>query len=250
MSVNFELLPCDYCGEINAKYTHIRDDDSDDESLFGRCDKCFDNFINARFSQIRGIQEYLEAKEAKWKPLDDKINEELRLEEEERQRILAIKREQQQMVGWSFITLSPDHNLRAFNYNSGTIQQIKNWCNLWFKLVEYEEYAWIIESGKHAVSPHLHVHAMVKIRRGKSKHHKRDIINHWNSFFPNHSLMGDDYHLVKCNTPEITNDKFDYMINERKGSHINFEDLTETHGAYGAEGVITTKKITPNINSS
>jgi hypothetical protein len=253
MSVNYERLPCSYCGEINAKYTHIRDDDSDDESLFGRCDECDKDYWNDRYQSSackyydQQHQKYLKSKQYQ---IDMALEEELRLEEEERQKRLAEKRAKAAMTGWSFLTLSPDHNLRGFNYNSGTIEQLKNWCKLWFKLIEYEEYAWIIESGKHEDKPHLHIHAMVKLRKGKSGHHKRDLCNHFNSFFPNHQLIGDDYHLVKCNTPEITNDKFNYMINDRKGSHINFEDLTETHNAYGVEGVITTKKITPNINST
>lgn len=138
--------------------------------------------------------------------------------------------------GWSFITLSPDHKKRGFSYPED-FGSLKMWCEDWFSTRIYEKYAWVIESGKHADRPHLHVHFICQIRGDRSKKHKLNLTRSWAKCFPNNQLVGDDYHVVRCNTQEIVDDKMNYLINDRKGSHSNFEDLAP-HGGVGAVGVL------------
>lgn len=152
----------------------------------------------------------------------------------------AYNKKLNKFKGWSFITLSPDHKMRGFDYKD--FEALKNWCNNWFSPKIYKEYIWVIESGKHADAPHLHVHFLCQINN--SKKHKSNLIKNWNSSFPNNKLIGDDYFLIKCNTQEIVDDKFKYMKNEYKGSHMNFEDLSLL-GGQGACGFITSKLINP-----
>lgn len=124
--------------------------------------------------------------------------------------------------GYTFITLSPDHNTRKIEYNPVNIAKLIQFCRAQFTTEKYSYFAWIVESGKHINDPHLHVHAFVKII--DSKNHKRDLLTMWNKFFP--PLIGDDYHIVKCNTKEMFVDKQNYLKNDRKGTHMNFEDLS------------------------
>ncbi len=139
--------------------------------------------------------------------------------------------------GFSFITLSPDHNNRLIIYNSDSIEKLKQFCKAQFTEFNYSFYNWVIESGKHKEKPHLHVHAFVRIKN--PKHHKRDLCCLWNKFFP--KLVDNDYHMIKCNTKIMFEDKQEYMKNERKGTHMNFENLAETHGALGFSDSITSK---------
>lgn len=137
---------------------------------------------------------------------------------------------------WSFITLSPDHIKRGFKYPED-FGSLKMWCEEYFSPNIYEKYAWVIESGKHVGRPHLHIHFICQIRPDRSKKHKVNLTRSWAKYFPNNQLIGDDYHVIRCNTQEIVDDKMGYLINERKGSHMNFEDLAP-HGGMGAVGVL------------
>lgn len=139
--------------------------------------------------------------------------------------------------GFSFITLSPDHNKRKIDYCNENIEKLIQFAKAQFTEFNYSFAKWVVESGKNADDPHLHLHAFVRIKN--PKHHKRDLCCLWSKFFP--KLIDDDYHMIKCNTEEMWKDKQIYMENDRKGTHMNFEDLAETHGALGSCGVITSK---------
>lgn len=139
--------------------------------------------------------------------------------------------------GFTFITLSPDHKKRNIEYSDENIQHLKDFCKAQFTEFNYSYAKWVVESGKNPEDPHLHIHAFVRIKN--PKHHKRDLLCLWCKFFP--KLIDDDYHTIKCNTEDMFRDKQNYLLNERKGTHMNFEDLAETHGALGSCGVITSK---------
>ena len=139
--------------------------------------------------------------------------------------------------GFVFITLSPDYNNRNIEYSEDNILKLIQFCKAQFTLFNYSFYSWVIESGKYKDKPHLHIHCFCRIKN--PKHHKRDLLCLWNKFFP--PLIGDDYHVIKCNTKEMFIDKQNYLNNDRKGTHMNFEDLAEKYGALGSSGVITSK---------
>lgn len=139
--------------------------------------------------------------------------------------------------GFTFITLSPDHIKRKIPYCDDNIEKLKDFCKAQFTEFNYSYAKWVVESGKHAEDPHLHIHAFVRIKN--PKHHKRDLLCLWSKFFPR--LIDNDYHTVKCNTEEMWRDKQRYMEQEFKGTHMNYEDLSETHGALGSSGAITSK---------
>ncbi len=139
--------------------------------------------------------------------------------------------------GFTFITLSPDHNSRCIEYSDANIEKLKQFCKAQFTEFNYSYANWVIESGKHENDPHLHLHCFARIKN--SRHHKRDLLCLWQKFFP--PLIGSDYHIVKCNTEDMFWDKQKYLTNERKGTHMNFEDLALSHGAMGSCGVITSK---------
>lgn len=149
--------------------------------------------------------------------------------------------------GFTFITISPDHLKRKIEYSDENIQHLIDFCKAQFTEFNYSYASWVVESGKtkckcgaggdcHCAA-HLHLHAFVRIKN--PKHHKRDLLCLWCKFFP--KLIDNDYHTVKCNTEDMWKDKQNYMKNDRKGTHMNFEDLAETHGALGSCGVITSK---------
>ena len=138
--------------------------------------------------------------------------------------------------GFVFITLSPDHNSRNIEYSNENIEKLKMFCKAQFSEFNYSFASWVVESGKNKDDPHLHIHCFARIKN--PRHHKRDLCCLWSKFFP--PLVGDDYHMIKCNTREMFLDKQEYMKNDRKGTHMNFEDLAESHGALGSSGVVTT----------
>lgn len=139
-------------------------------------------------------------------------------------------------TGYTFLTLSPDHNLRNIEYTEENFLKLINFCKAQFTEFNYSFWYWVIESGKNENDPHLHIHALIRIKN--PRHHKRDLCCLWKKFFP--PLEGDDYHIRKCNTKDMYDDKLNYMINERKGTHMNFEDLS-LRGGVGSSGVITSK---------
>ena len=140
--------------------------------------------------------------------------------------------------GFTFLTLSPDHNQRNIKYCTENIEKLKQFCKAQFTDINYSYCKWVVESGKHADKPHLHIHAFCRIRN--PRHHKRDLCCLWKKFFP--ALIGDDYHIVKCNTKEMFEDKQAYLENDRKGTHMNYEDLSQPpHCALGFSGVLTAK---------
>ena len=116
--------------------------------------------------------------------------------------------------GFTFITLSPDHLKRNIEYSDDNIQHLKDFCKAQFTEFNYSFAKWVVESGKNAEDPHLHVHAFVRIKN--PKHHKRDLLCLWCKFFP--KLIDSDYHTVKCNTEDMFKDKQNYMLNDRTGS--------------------------------
>lgn len=124
-----------------------------------------------------------------------------------------------------YLTLSPDHNLRKIEYSQENIQSLKEFCEKWFAEKRYVFYEWVVEAGENPEDPHLHVHALARLRHAKSnKNHSRDLKKFWGKYFPKSQLMGKDYYSKNVSGKYFL-DKLDYFKNDNKGSHENFIDL-------------------------
>lgn len=126
---------------------------------------------------------------------------------------------------YQFLTLSPDHNLRKIEYNEKNINTLKTWCEKWFTPIRYEYYQYVVECGKDENDPHLHVHALVRLKHKKQgKNHSRDLKKFWKKYFPKSELLGKDYYSTNV-SGQYFFDKQQYFIDSKKGDHENFLDL-------------------------
>lgn len=126
---------------------------------------------------------------------------------------------------YQYITLSPDHNLRKIEYNEDNIKKLKIWCEKWFTTIRYEFFQYVVECGKNESDPHLHVHALVRLKHKKQgKNHSRDLKNFWKKYFPKSELIGKDYYSTNV-SGQFFWDKQAYFVDAYKGNHENFRDL-------------------------
>lgn len=126
---------------------------------------------------------------------------------------------------YQYITLSPDHNLRKIDYTENNIKLLSEWCKKWFTEKRYSFYQYVVECGKDSDDPHLHVHALVRLKHKKSgKNHSRDLKKFWAKYFPNSQLIGNDYYSKNV-SGQYFYDKQQYFIDTEKGDHENFKDL-------------------------
>lgn len=133
-----------------------------------------------------------------------------------------------------YLTLSPDHILRKIEYSPKNIKTLKEWCEKWFDPKRYIFSEYVVESGENSEDPHLHVHALVRLRHTKSnKNHSRDLKKFWSKYFPKSQLIGSDYYSKNVSRKFFL-DKLDYFKNAKKGSHENFVDLGIS-GSYSDE---------------
>lgn len=130
---------------------------------------------------------------------------------------------------YQYITLSPDHNLRKISFTDENVLQLQIFCEKWFNNIRYEFYQYVVECGKDKDDPHLHVHALVRLKHKKQgKNHARELKKFWGKFFPSSQLIGKDYYSTNVSGKYFF-DKQQYFIDSEKGSHENFMDL----GIYG-----------------
>tara|TARA_Y100000592_G_C5460064_1_gene313522 strand:- start:1252 stop:2025 length:774 start_codon:yes stop_codon:yes gene_type:complete len=129
--------------------------------------------------------------------------------------------------GMSFYTLVPKTRLP---FNEDEVVRLGDFCKNFISKF-FDEYYWVVESGKYKEKPNLHIHFLGHFKEGMSKNFKRDLIKAWNK---KHAIKykldwendnGVGIHRVPCNTKEIQEDKKIYLCNSEKGSHENFVDL-------------------------
>lgn len=126
---------------------------------------------------------------------------------------------------YQFITLSPDHNLRKIPFTDENIDSLRIFCEKWFTSKRYAFYHYVVECGKDESNPHLHVHALVRLKHKKQgKNHARELKKFWAKFFPSSQLLGKDYYSTNV-SGQYFFDKREYFTNSEKGSHENFMDL-------------------------
>ncbi|AXH78711.1 MAG: hypothetical protein [Circular genetic element sp.] len=146
-----------------------------------------------------------------------------------------------------------------------TINDMKQGPESFNKLIEfgksteylYDDVVWWIESGKYEDNPHFHYHALGRIN---AKDLKGRMAPKWNKLFGT-NLKGKDAAnkpIYKCKRhndakpgsekmppyEQWWNEKIDYIINDNKGTHENYCDLTKS-GGLGVAGVFTSI-VTPH----
>lgn len=203
------------------------------EFKIGRCEECYEHFLKSVKLRMRWDGDWKHAIEILKNDYEE-AGKMLLIEKEEK--ITKDKKElSKNFKGWSFITLGPTP---FFDFTDESKAKLVEWCNLWITETNYSVASWVIESGKNKTKPNLHLHFFCRIKN--PRHHKRDLIHSWDKFFPNNKLVGNNYHIVKCNTEAMYIDKQEYMINNSKGTHENFIDL-QLRGGFGGLGVITSQ---------
>ena len=136
-----------------------------------------------------------------------------------------------------YLTLSPDKYLRNLEATDSNISNLHEWCKKWFDqdVRYYKRFAYVIESGSQG--NHLHIHAVCEMIT--SHKHAQRLKAFWKRYFPNNQLLlsgkktGNEYHSMRFDTEEIWQDKLEYFVNEKKGTHENLVDL----GLRGSRGV-------------
>jgi len=133
-----------------------------------------------------------------------------------------------------YLTLSPDKFLRNLEPTQSNIENLNKWCEKWFNQdkIFYNQFAWVIESGSN--HDHLHVHAVMEMKQ--SNHHARNLKRFWATYFPNNQLLTTldlnskstkrgEYCKLQFDSEEILQEKLEYFVNEKKGTHSNQIDL-------------------------
>ena len=137
----------------------------------------------------------------------------------------------------SFITIAPSKYRVPIPYTAENIATLKNFGERIAFL--YDPYYFVVESGKDAAAPHLHIHILGKIKN--SKKHLDQLRSKWTQ------LCGfvidwksDDYDLRKWRShPDMPTydewiaEKVSYMTDDFKGTHSNFEILMGGPGGPG-----------------
>lgn len=139
--------------------------------------------------------------------------------------------------GMSFYTIAP---LTRITYCAENIRLLNDFCiDLFQKKAKkyFENCWWVIESGKNADRPNLHVHVLCDFL--KKHNFRRDLVSCWRRHFGSEQWSDITYRIYDkkkgkfncgidmkaCNTALIQQDKLAYMKNGEKGSHENFTDL-------------------------
>lgn len=220
---------------------------------YGLCEECFkktdvksilgyEPILNYYLDNVKPLNElsidkrnyYIKRAEKAYKEAK-KFAAEVECWERDEAELKAKKEMSKNFKGWSFITLGPTP---FFDFTDESKAKLVEWCNMWINETNYSAASWVIESGKNPKKPNLHLHFFCRIKN--PRHHKRDLIHSWDKFFPNNKLVGNNYHIVKCNTEAMFHDKQEYMVNNSKGTHENFIDL-QLRGGFGGLGVSTSQ---------
>lgn len=181
-----------------------------------------DNFINAMVA---------------WKLLDSKyiwsdIQEEFLSAKDYKRMNQGVKIDK---ACW--ITIAPSKYRVPIPYTEENINTLINFGNSISFL--YKNYLFVVESGKHPNTPHLHIHILGVMRN--SKKHLAQLRAKWEQICGFViDWKSDDYdcrqHRNKegmIGYDEWVTEKISYMDNERKGTHQNFEVLMAEPGGSG-----------------
>lgn len=137
----------------------------------------------------------------------------------------------------SYITIAPSKYRTPIPYTPENINTLINFGEKISFL--YNEYYFVVESGKHAASPHLHIHILGKIKN--SKKHLQMLRAKWEQLC-NFAIdwKSDDYLLKQYRKhPDMPSyqdwidEKIKYFTNDYKGTHQNFEVLMTEPGGPG-----------------
>lgn len=230
---------CKYCIDIRDTPRTI--------VAYMRCEECYkerlkyeidnEDTLDLKYNFYRKhMKSYQDLQNAKREyNREEKFYEQLEIEQKEEAKLKEKKELSKNFKGWSFITLGPTP---FFDFTDESKAKLVEWCNEWITEHNYSAASWVIESGKNKKNPNLHVHFFCRIKN--PKHHKRDLIHNWEKKFPNNKLIGNNYHIVKCNTEKMFYEKQEYMIDNSKGTHQNFIDL-QLRGGFGGLGVISSQ---------
>lgn len=176
----------------------------------------------------------------------------LALQEIYNKRFPPVKSIKVKFKPWSYFTLAPS---KFGNLNSQTPgglstekdkEDLKWWAESWFVLQNYDKYVYALESGKGKDGvPFYHIHALtqgIKNRLRKQGHYST-LQESWNhTGMPKlitkgkYPAKGDfDIYYQDINCEDLLIMKMNYLNNDLKGSHKNFEE--SLGGAAGAPGV-------------
>lgn len=167
----------------------------------------------------------------------------LALQEIYNKRFPPIKSIKVKFKPWAFFTLAPSKLKRGVIKNK---QDLIDFAELWFVEQNYDKYVYALESGKCLNGePFYHIHALtqgIKNRLRKQGHYSTLQVE-WNKTsmpkliskgkYPNKGDFDIYYQDINCEDLLIM--KMNYLNNDLKGSHKNFEE--SLGGAAGAPGV-------------
>lgn len=150
-----------------------------------------------------------------------------------------------------YLTLSPDKFLRNLECSKENLEAMDKWANNWFKYNKKhygDDWCYVVEVGSSGT--HGHLHALVEMKN--SHKHAEQLKNSWKKNFPNNQLLTTknlgiksnsrgEYAYLRIDREDILQDKLDYFIDERKGTHSNLYDT----GLRGSGGSFTDKLKNP-----
>ena len=137
----------------------------------------------------------------------------------------------------SYITIAPSKYRVPIPYTQENINTLINFGEKIAYL--YNPYYFVVESGKHAESPHLHIHILGKIKN--SKKHLGSLRAKWEQLTGfTIDWKSDDYLLKQWRKhPDMPtyqdwiDEKISYFTDDYKGTHKNFEVLMPGPGGPG-----------------
>lgn len=145
---------------------------------------------------------------------------------------------------WTYMTIAPDKDDRG-SIDIKDLDKLEKWARSWFGDWHYDEYFYAIELGKHKDEPFLHIHAIVKgcKRKLKKNGHFKTLMDEWNSNFDAKcitsgskiakDLNGKSVDILwqNINSKELWQLKYNYLNNDLKGTHRNFDSLGVPQGS-------------------
>lgn len=144
--------------------------------------------------------------------------------------------------GWTFITIAPS-KLKTGGLKMKDEELLEQFCHRWFAKYNFSEYFWVIEYGKDAENPFLHVHALFKgivNKKFKKEGQYKFLREEWNKLLPckitnikswmekkaNPQIDADVLHQ-RINDKSLWELKYNYLHNDLKGTHQNFSGGTQ-----------------------
>lgn len=144
-------------------------------------------------------------------------------------------------VDWVYYTICPRGRM-GMEYLPTMKNFVADFFDSRFQLY-FQELYYVVESGKHADNPNLHIHFVGKFLTDGSHNFRSRLVDCWNKYFHTEDNLYDIKYkipkkskgkkkefnegikLVKIRNQTLLNDKIRYLTNEYKGTHMNFTDL-------------------------